>query len=126
MRELRWTLAVAAVGAIAGSMLVSLDLPEDLVFIGLVTVVAAVPFLAYAAFTTGSTASVVVGALLGIPTVMAFVAAAVEIIDGRQGGAGGLLLWICMPLLLLDWFVAGFGVAISRSVSRPTRRYQRF
>ena len=62
-----------------------------------------------------------VGALLFVPTVTAFVAAALEIIDDRQGGAGGMLLWICMPLLLLDWFIALLGVAVSRSTAQPTR-----
>jgi hypothetical protein len=129
VRELRWGLASAALVAIAGSLLVSLDLPDDLLFVTLVTVVAAVPFVLYAAFVVGPTASVLVGALLFVPTVTAFVAAALEIIDGRQGGAGGLLLWICMPLLALDWFVALLGVAVSRSTARPgrpTRQHQLF
>ncbi|HEV7759489.1 MAG TPA: hypothetical protein VGO78_10890 [Acidimicrobiales bacterium] len=120
MRELRWGLASAALVAIAGSLLVSLDLPDDLLFVTLVSVVAAVPFVLYAAFVVGSTASVLVGALLFVPTVTAFVAAALEIVDDRQGGAGGLLLWICLPLLALDWFVALLGVAISRSTAPRT------
>ena len=125
MRELRWGLASAALVAIAGSLLVSLDLPDDLLFVTLVTAVAAVPFVLYAAFVVGSTASVLVGALLFVPTVTAFVAAALEIIDDRQGGAGGLLLWICLPLLLLDWFVALLGVAVSRSTAPArTRQHQ--
>jgi hypothetical protein len=126
VRELRWGLASAALVAIAGSLLVSLDLPGDLLFVTLVTVVAAVPFVLYAAFVVGSTASVLVGALLFAPTVTAFVAAALEIVDDRQGGAGGLLLWICLPLLALDWFVALLGVAVSRSTAPPVRQHQPF
>jgi integral membrane sensor domain MASE1 len=92
-------------------------------------VVAAVPFVLYAAFVVGSTGSVVVGALLFVPTVTAFVAAAIEVIDDRQGGAGGMMVWICLPLLPLDWFVALLGVAISRSTAPrtpSTRQHQPF
>jgi hypothetical protein len=126
MTGFRYGLATTALAIIAGSLLISLDLPDDLVFIALVMMVAAVPFLLYALFTVGDLASVLVGVLLFVPTVALFIASAMEIIDDRAGGAGGLLLWICLPLLLLDWFVALLGIAISRSTAQPARRYQQF
>jgi hypothetical protein len=119
MEGLRWGIVAAAMTTIVGSLLVSLELPDDLVFIALVAMVAAVPYVLYAAFTVGPVASVVFGALLFVPTAGMFLAAAIEVVEERQGGAGGMLAWICLPLLVVDWGIALFGILVSRAGARP-------
>ena len=91
------------------------DYVESVGFTVVMTALAAGAFALYAWKVRGRASSIVVGLMMLVPTAWVFVSSALETVAGRAGGAGGSFLWLAVPVVLLNYVVAGVGILVDRT-----------